>query len=177
MCLNVNAMAAAQAASSVFGAFERTSQIRDAAGAYGRAAADDFDALSARATQQSRRTADEIGQRALQAEREIGRINAVLADSNLSGSSAMRLKREASFNASQDIATLRQSNRYATEQTGREMRAVRNTASSRINSLQRTSIFETGMKIGGAFIDPKGPTVGDLWDSTKGAFKSSKKET
>ena len=109
------------------------------------AARQNYEAVGARGRQTRRSIKEKIGERAEQAQKELGRINAVLADSNLKGGSAERLRNEVLFNESQEVATLQENAFQASEQTRREMRAIQTDTDSRLRSVSFSSVFGSAL--------------------------------
>jgi hypothetical protein len=167
----VNAMTAAQTAATMWASRSQAKAGAQQAGLFVDAARSNYDAISARGRQVRGKIKQEMGERAEQSSKELGRINAVLADSNLVGASSDRLRREVLFNESRDIAVLQENAFQASEQTRREMDAVRVDTRSRIAGIQAPSAIGSSLSVLSTAMTNKGPSLGDLWDTTRSYFK------
>ena len=173
MCSPVNAMSAIQLASSLYSSRQQAKAGSQQASFIAEAASKNYEAISARGRQTRSQIKQQIGQRASQAQKELGRINAVLSDSNLVGNSSDRLRSEVLFSRDADVTTLQENAFQASEQTNREFDAARTDTRSQLAGISRPSTFEAGMNLAASNMTNKGPSVGDLWDKTRSYFPTS----
>lgn len=92
-------------------------------------------------------------ERSKQAVRDLGTLNALFADSNLSGNTQDRLSAEVKGLAAADIATIDRNRGSRGTQTAAESAAIRARAQSQLNSTPYPSILGAGLKIASTSID------------------------
>lgn len=168
MCVPIDTLTATtalQSAATMWGNRQVAKTNTNQFGMIVESAAQNYDAVASRGRQVRGQIKDKLGERAEQSAREVGRINAVLADSNLKGASADRLRQEVLFNESQDVATLQENAFQASEQTRRDMGAISTETRSRLGEVRARapSAFGSGLSILSAGMTNKGPTLRDLW--------------
>jgi hypothetical protein len=149
MCLPaaVLAVQAAAAVATYVGA-QRTfsanqANVRDATAASYSATQDQRVQINAQAT-------DQMNARAQQAMRDAGTLNAIFADSGLSGNTQDRLATESQANATQDITTIERNRAAGITQTANEAAAARARLQSQSNAVRAPSLIGTGLQIAGA---------------------------
>jgi RecA/RadA recombinase len=174
MCVPINALTAAQTAASIYSTRQSAKVGGQQAGMFAEQAALDYEAVSSRGRQQRRQIKQQLGSRAQQSAKELGRINAVLADSNLVGGSAERLRREVLFNEATDVQTLQENAFQASEQVRRDFNAIRTDTRSKINGIARPSAAGSALSIFSSGLTNQGPSVGNLWDTATDFFGRKK---
>jgi hypothetical protein len=175
MCAPIDSLTATAAAQAAATMWADRRAYKTNANQYGlivEAASQNYEAISARGRQVRGQIKDKLGERAEQAAKEVGRINAVLADSNLKGASADRLRQEVLFNESRDVATLQENAFQASEQTRRDMQAVSVDTRSRFAEVRSRapSVLGSSLSVLTTGMNSKGPTLRDLWDTSKPFF-------
>lgn len=131
----------------------------------------DFSAFQDRIQEIGKSTMENVGVRAQQSMREIGRLNAILADSGTAGgNTSMRLRAELLADAAQDTASIQANAKSQIRQTARQVQATALGASSRIDAIQNPSGWGTVLSnMGGLFDNRKSKqTVGDVVSKFKG---------
>jgi hypothetical protein len=99
--------------------------------------------------QQSQRATDEMTERQRQAMRELGSMNATLADAGLDGNSQDRLRAEAEALAAEDLTTLDRNKTNTAQQAGWEQQSARSSAQSRLNANARPNPLSSVIRITG----------------------------
>jgi hypothetical protein len=175
MCAPIDtltATTAAQAAATMWGNRQVARTNTNQYGLIVEAAGQNYEAVAQRGRQVRGQIKEKLGERAEQSAKELGRINAVLADSNLKGASSDRLRQEVLFNESRDVAALQENAFQASEQTRRDMRAITTDTRARIGEVgaRAPSVIGSGLSLLSAGMTNKGPTLRDLWDTSKPFF-------
>jgi hypothetical protein len=176
MCVPIDT--AVQAGASMWAARQQARTGTMQAGAFVEEARQNMEALSARGRQQRTAIREQIGQRAIDMQRSLGRINAVLSESNLMGATADRLRAEVAGSAAMDTANLQESAFNASEQTRRAIQAAGTNVRSNINNITRPSAVEPTLRVFGSGLTSTAPTLIDLWNNRgrppkKGASNAS----
>lgn len=129
------------------------------------AASIDFSAFQDRVQEIGKATMENVGVRAQQSMREMGRLQSILADSGTAGgNTSQRLRAELRADAAQDTAAIQANGRSQVRQTGRQIQATALGASSRVDAISNPSGWGTLMSnMGGLFDSRKtSVTVGDV---------------
>ena len=103
--------------------------------------------------QENQATTDQMVARSRDAVREVGTLEAIFADSGLSGNSQERVLADAERAASEDITTLGRNRYLRIEQGHAELAASRAAAQSRTNSTPRPSLIGAGLNAAGVLVE------------------------
>lgn len=172
--MSLSLLAAAQVAGNLWASREQAKVGAQQAFAFVDAARMDYAALAERADQTLARNREAAGQRTLQTQRDVGRLNAVLADSNLVGASHQRLVAQVLGDSARDLGNIYQSGRDEIRQIGRMRERVSATTRSRINGIQIPSAIGSALQSASAILGPQiGTKVGNLWDAGQQWFPSA----
>lgn len=147
MCNPLLAMVAIQAASS---AAQYEGQRRSASmqtDAIKAGAAENDNALLIQQDQLNTQASQEISERALQAQRERGRIAAIFADSGGGGVSDGRVLTETEMDFSRDAATIEANRSQRTTQIQNQRRSGVMQANNQLAAIERPSLLGAGLKI------------------------------
>lgn len=167
-------LAAAQVAGNLWATREQARVSGQQAFEFADAARADYEALFERADQTIARNREAAGQRTLQTQRDLGRISAVIADSNITGAAHQRLVSQVMGDSARDVANIQQSGVNELQQIRRLSGRVGATTRSRMNSIQLPSVIGTTLQSASAVLGPQmGPRLGDLWDTSRNWFQSS----
>jgi hypothetical protein len=109
--------------------------------------------LEAQQHQVDAQASDQMSERAKQAMAEMGSLNAIFADTGLTGNSHARLAANASANAGADITAIERNRTAALSQGSLQRAGADSTAQGRINSVARPSLIGTGLQIVSAGAD------------------------
>lgn len=140
----------------------RTQLVRTTSAGLADAAVLDIAAIQARQGQELRAARDQVGARAAEAQQELGRINAVLSDANLSGVTADIIRADAVQARDRDIVAIQDNAAARLAQSRRELQATKTDYTNRIRGQQTTSPIADVLGLAGDALNQKGPTVGDL---------------
>jgi hypothetical protein len=126
------------------------------------AEAEEREALAEQARQTDMQTIEEMSDRAREAWRERGRLQAIAADSGLEGISQERLLQQSYFNEGFDLTAIDANRDRVKEQLKRGVRAAEARGSLQRSGIQRPSLIGAGLQIGGAlaYYGPKLPSGG-----------------
>lgn len=103
--------------------------------------------LQDRYEQINQNSKDQMSERAREARIELARIRAVGAESGLSGVSQDRLERESEFLAGSDVALIETNRANSMKQAANEAKGIGLEHDARLSSIQRPSMFGTGLQI------------------------------
>lgn len=171
-------LAAAQVAGNLWATREQAKVSGQQAFEFADAARADYEALFERADQTLARNREAAGQRTLQTQRDMGRLNAVLSDSNIAGASHQRLVSQVLGDSARDVANIQQSGTNELQQIARLRGRVAAQTRSRINGLPVPSVLGTTLQTLSAVAGPQiGPRVGNLWDTSRSWFQASTQNT
>ena len=95
----------------------------------------------------------QMSERGKQALFERARLRAASAEGGVGGNSIDRIFNENSFAAGQDMATMQENARNGVRQSMQQGEAMRSTAQSRLNAIERPSMLSTGLQIAGIGAD------------------------
>lgn len=129
---------------------------RNARSAYA-AEADAMAGLSDRMYQEGQAVTDQMVERSRQAARDVGTLNAIFADSGLSGNSQDRVVAETAMAADADLTTMGRNRSLRINQGNQEAAQIRAQTTSRVNSVARPSLLGSGLQIAGYEIDRRNP--------------------
>jgi hypothetical protein len=140
-------VSAASVAAGAVAAHQNASRTTDAANA---ANATANAGLIDQMHQRDAQATDQMTARSKQAMTTAGSLNAIFADSGVSGNSQDRIADVAAGNAQVDLTTIESNRQQASNQGTNEADALRAQAQARINSVPRPSVLGTGLQIGAA---------------------------
>lgn len=149
MC-DVSFLQAAQVAAS---AQAQTQNMRSTMTAANGAYVDQVTGLYERQHQLDQEGTDRMVARSVDAMREVGSVQAIFADSGMSGNSQDRVVADVQRAAASDMTTLERNRAMQRTQTNNEVVAAAATRQSRINGAPRTSIIGSGLQIAGSYLD------------------------
>ncbi len=114
--------------------------------------------LEAQQHQADQQATEQMVERSRRAVAEIGQMNAIFADTGVSGNTHDRLVNEAQANADADLTTIERNRQNRATQNDFEGAAIQAQAQARINSAPRPSIIGTGLQIASDYYKnkPKG---------------------
>lgn len=116
--------------------------------------------LYARVNQDSQAVTDQMVDRSRAAMREVGSLNAIFADTNLSGNSQARIIAASEGAASADLTTLDRNRAMRATQGATESAAISARTQDRINSTPRPSLLGTGLQIAAVEMDRRNRAAG-----------------
>ena len=158
-------MAALNVAANLWSARQQTRQVQRQAGLIEQGFTSDMLAFSDRAHQIRRHQRGKIGIRALQMSEEVGRLQAAISSSGLSGNSMARMMAVSAQRAGQDIAAINDDAADSLQQTGREVTARFNQATGQLAGMPRTSSAQLFATIASQLFSaaPRNPAPAGRW--------------
>lgn len=154
----------------------QTQAVRSNTAGLTTAMSQDMAALAARQRQSSKQSREKVGLRAKEAEREIGRINAIVSDSGIKGRTADMLRQEVLAARDSDVSALQENAGAVLAQSRREIESTRTRYSNAIRGQTRTSVLGSVLDIGGQALNQKGPTLTDIGSSIRRNWPESQWE-
>jgi len=141
---------AAQAASSVVGYFQASSQAKSQEAAIQANYAQQMEAAQEQQRQNNASAAQTMSERARESMIERGRLRAISGESGLAGVSTDRLFDQTRFNEGYDMATIEANRSNTSAQLYQEAKGLRAQSQSKMNAINRPSLIGTGLQIVGA---------------------------
>lgn len=166
MCtLDVNAGWASSGISNLLSQQMQVNQVKRQSNAFGEAYAQNQEAFRARSGEIAAQTQQRLGTRALQAKRDLARLNTIQADSNLTGPSMQRLKDSMAMTAEADADAIISGADSQIAQTDRENRSTLQSTNARIANQDRPSVIGNGLQLFGGYMNQKGRNLSSFFDS------------
>lgn len=164
MCIPVDT--ALGAAGNIFAAREQARVGARQAEAFTKQGTLDMQAVAARTRETRQAYRDQIGARALDTQRSLGRLSAALGDTGLVGGSNERLRADVLRVGGNDIAIMQESAFRSSEQGRRELDAIAQRTQNQIANIQRPSYIQAGLSTMSSALTSRAPSMFDLWALT-----------
>lgn len=157
MCVAAAPLLMIQTAMSVAGAVMSYVGQQQQAKKQERAVMDSYNSQTAQLQEQRRQqnveAQQQMSERGRQALFERARLRAASAEGGTGGNSVDRIFGAADFQAGQDVAMMQENARNVSRQSALEGQALHSQAQSRLNTIERPSLLNTGLQIAGIGMD------------------------
>jgi hypothetical protein len=114
---------------------------------------DQVTGIGERQHQMDQAAVDQMTQRSRQGMEEVAAVQAIFADSGMSGNSQDRVVADAQRASSRDLTTMERNRDLVRQQSSSEVAAAGATRTSRINSVAHPNFIGAGLQIAGSYVD------------------------
>lgn len=150
MTLGSQLLLGAQVAGSVLGFVNQMQQAQAQTDAIEANYKQQMETAAEQQRQNNAAAAQEMSERAREAQIERARLRVISGESGLSGISTDRIENASRFSEGYDIATIEANRKNASTQLYNEAKSLRAQSQSRLNSINRPSIIGSGLQIVGS---------------------------
>ncbi len=161
---DVNALFAVNALTSMYGNYQQAKAGKRQYANLTESMVEDVNAIALRSRQDLYQTKQKVGMRARQAMADSSRLNAIAADTNLTGGTATALRQQILMDRDQDTVALQQGASNRLMQSRSAIRATSMKYRNAMGGVKTPSVIGTGLSLFGDALDQRGPSVRELFD-------------